>query len=81
MWGYSEIGTRLAKGPRPADERYARWIETYAADDFAELAAWCRGLVDRLGAQAGEAGRERLRRAFVTCSEHELAFWDVGFDR
>jgi thiaminase len=44
---------------------------------FGELAAWCRRLVDRLAAETGDAGRERMRRAFVACSEHELAFWDV----
>jgi thiaminase/transcriptional activator TenA len=78
MWGYSEIGERLAAGPRPADDRYARWIDTYAAPEFAKLAAWCRELVDRLAVQSSEAGRERMRRAFLICSEHELAFWGVG---
>jgi thiaminase/transcriptional activator TenA len=78
MWGYAEIGQRLAAGARPADERYARWIDTYADPEFAELATWCRGLVDRLAAQTGDAGRDRMRRAFVVCSEHELAFWGVG---
>jgi thiaminase (transcriptional activator TenA) len=81
MWGYSEIGQRLADGPRPSDDRYARWIDTYADPEFSELAAWCRGLVDRLAEEAGEAARGRMRRAFLVCSEHELAFWDVGFDR
>jgi thiaminase/transcriptional activator TenA len=81
MWGYAEIGARLAeRDPPPADPRYARWIETYAAPEFAELAAWCRGLVDRLAAESGAGDRERMRRAFLVCSEHELAFWDVGLD-
>jgi thiaminase (transcriptional activator TenA) len=79
MWGYAEIGARLAQRPEPSpDARYARWIATYAANDFQDLAAWCRGLVDRLAAGAGDDERERMRRAFVTSSEHELAFWDVG---
>lgn len=79
MWGYAEIGARLAERPDPSPEpRYARWIETYAAAEFQELAAWCRGLVDRLAAAAGKDERERMRRAFVQSSEHELAFWDVG---
>jgi thiaminase (transcriptional activator TenA) len=78
MWGYAEIGARLAERPEPSPEpRYRRWIETYAAADFQELAAWCRGLVDRLAAGAGDDERERMRRAFVQSSEHELAFWDV----
>ena len=79
MWGYAEIGARLAERPQPSPEpRYRRWIETYAAADFQELAAWCRELVDRLAADAGTEERERMRRAFVQSSEHELAFWDVG---
>ena len=79
MWGYAEIGQRLAeRDPPPADPRCARWIATYADPEFEELAAWCRGLVDRLAADTGEAELVRMRRAFLVCSEHELAFWDVG---
>ena len=48
MWGYSEIGLELARRGLPAEERYARWIEVYAAADFADLAGWCRELVDRV---------------------------------
>jgi len=79
MWGYAEIGQRLAAAGTPGDERYARWIQTYAAPDFEELAAWCRGLVDRLAAAADDDGRERMTRAFVTCSRYELAFWEMGW--
>jgi thiaminase/transcriptional activator TenA len=79
MWGYAEVGQRLAAAGAPADERYARWIATYASPQFEELAAWGRGLVDRLGAAAGEEGRGRMARAFVTCSRYELAFWEMGW--
>jgi thiaminase (transcriptional activator TenA) len=79
MWGYAEVGQRLAAAGPPADERYARWIETYASPDFDELAVWCRGLVDRLGAGADDDGRARMTRAFVTCSRYELAFWEMGW--
>jgi thiaminase (transcriptional activator TenA) len=79
MWGYAELGQRLAAGDPPAEERYARWIAMYASDEFEELAAWCRGLVDRLGADAAADTRERMRRAFVTCSRYELAFWEMGW--
>jgi thiaminase (transcriptional activator TenA) len=79
MWGYAEVGQRLAAAGAPPDERYARWIATYAAPEFDELAAWCRGLVDRLAANAGEEGRARMARAFLTCSRYELAFWEMGW--
>jgi thiaminase (transcriptional activator TenA) len=77
MWGFSEIGRRLAERGRPADERCAAWIDAYADPAFAELAAWCRDLVDRLGEDAGPAARARMRAAFDTSSRYELAFWDV----
>jgi thiaminase (transcriptional activator TenA) len=75
MWGYSELGLRLAARSRPADARYAAWIEMYASDDFAELAAWCRDLTDRIEG----ADRERMERAFVTSSRYELAFWEMAW--
>jgi thiaminase/transcriptional activator TenA len=77
MWGYSEIGLRLAAGPRPPEPRYQRWIEAYADPEFARLAGWCRELVDGLGAEAGRTGRVRMREAFLVSSRYELAFWDV----
>jgi thiaminase (transcriptional activator TenA) len=79
MWGYTEVGQRLAAAGAPADERYARWIAMYASPEFEDLAAWCRGLVDRWGAAAGEEGRARMQRAFATCSRYELAFWEMGW--
>jgi thiaminase/transcriptional activator TenA len=77
MWGYSEVGQRLAARGRPPDVRLARWIDAYADPEFARLAGWCRELVDRLGEEAGPALRARMRDAFLSSSRYELAFWDV----
>jgi len=78
MWGFSEIGQHLAAGGRSADHRYAAWIKMYASSDFAELAAWCRRLLDRVAADAGEEARRRMEDAFLTSSRYELAFWDAA---
>jgi thiaminase/transcriptional activator TenA len=77
MWGFNEIGLRLADRGRPADERCAAWIDAYADPEFTRLAGWCRELVDRLATGAGPAVRERMREAFLVSSRYELAFWDV----
>lgn len=79
MWGYAEVGARLAAGPRPAVPRYAAWIDTYADPGFQELASWCRGLVDDYGRDASPGQRERMAVAFRTCSRHELAFWEMAW--
>jgi thiaminase/transcriptional activator TenA len=79
MWGYSELGRRLAERGRPANELYARWIDMYAGDDFTKLAGWCREVFDEIAAGTREKGRNRMREAFVESSRHELAFWDAAW--
>ena len=79
MWGYAELGQVLAAEGRSPDDRYARWVDMYASPAFGELAAWCRALVDRLGATLPDEGRARLERAFVTSSRYELAFWEMAW--
>lgn len=79
MWGYSEIGRRLAARGLPVDERYAKWIEIYASPDFAELADWCRELADEIGAGIPPAARGRSLEAFRTSSRYELAFWEMAW--
>lgn len=80
MWGFSEVGRRLAERGRPADPHYAAWIDAYASDAFAGLAAWCREVVDRAGEEAGPRTRSAMARAFVASSRYELAFWEMAFD-
>ena len=76
IWGFSEIGQRLAETSRPTDHRYAAWIEMYASTEFAELAAWCRELLDRVAGGAGAETQRRMEDAFLTSSRYELAFWE-----
>jgi thiaminase (transcriptional activator TenA) len=79
MWGYAEVGERLAKAGVPAHAGYAAWIAVYADPEFRSLAAWARELTDAAGADAGPGARERIHAAFRASSEHELAFWDAAW--
>jgi hypothetical protein len=62
MWGYSELGQRLAQDRRPTEERYARWIEMYSGEEFANLARWCREVCDEAANSAGEEGKGGCER-------------------
>lgn len=83
MWGFSEIGRRLAERGPPPDERYAKWIDMYASDEFAQLAGWCRELCDRVGGELtpGGGGRARMEEAFRISVRYELAFWQMAWER
>ncbi len=81
MWGYAEIGERLAARPRPPHRLYQQWIDTYAGDEFQQLAVWSRELVDAVAGELTGAGHDRMRRAFLASSRHELAFWESAWSR
>ena len=79
MWGYAEIGARLAAEGTPEHAGYAAWIATYADPEFQALAAWARELTDAAGADVGAGAVERMHAAFRTSSELELAFWEAAW--
>jgi len=79
MWAYSEIGQRLASQPAPSDKRYAKWIAMYSSPEFAELAQWCRDLLDRLAAGLPERDLQKLQAAFLTSSRYEWQFWEAAW--
>jgi thiaminase/transcriptional activator TenA len=79
MWGYADIGASLAAAGMPDHEGYAEWIRAYASEEFQQLAAWCRELVDEAAQGLGGAAAGRMHAAFQSSSEHELAFWDAAW--
>ncbi|MDT8437212.1 MAG: thiaminase II [Gemmatimonadota bacterium] len=76
-WGYAWLGARLAEGARPADARYADWIDQYASEEFQKAAEWLRAETERVAAGAGPERRARLVALFELSSRYELRFWDI----
>jgi len=79
MWGFSEIGQRLAARTAPQDERYAQWIAMYSSPEFADLAQWCRELLDCLATGMLEGDLQKLEAAFLASSRHEWRFWEMAW--
>jgi thiaminase/transcriptional activator TenA len=79
MWGYSELGQRLTRGHPPPAGRYARWIEMYSGEEFANQARWCRAVGDEAAIGAVEETRSRMQDAFLTSSCFELDFWEQAW--
>ena len=64
-WIYQEVGRALVAKGSP-DERYQRWIDTYAGDEFAAVVASALAVADGLDPQPAGAELERMRDRFVT---------------
>ena len=51
----------------------------YASAEFAELADWCRGLVDSVAKGQPADVLRQMEEAFLTSSRYELAFWEMAW--
>lgn len=76
-WGYAFLGSRLAESERPADARYADWIEQYASEEFQDAAEWLRQETERAAGAVGEARREVMKELFLVSSRYEWRFWEM----
>ena len=70
MWSYAEIGATL----NATSDRYREWIDMYASEEFGELAAWARSVVDEVDGDGA-----RMEAAFTASCSHELRFWDAAY--
>jgi thiaminase/transcriptional activator TenA len=79
MWGYSELGQRLAAQSVTSGNRYAKWIAMYSSPEFAHLAQWCRDLLDRVAAGLPDRDLEKMKAAFLASSRYEWQFWEAAW--
>ena len=83
MWGYAEIGERLANDPatRRDGNPYAPWIEMYSSEAYVAGARAGLAQLDRLYAErAGEGRMPSLIRTFSQAARLEAGFWQMGLD-
>ena len=79
-WIYWEVGKALERAGSP-DPLYARWIGTYAAEEFGGLVRAVLDAVNTLASQLRPGELDAMRRHFVTTSRYEWMFWDMGYRR
>jgi thiaminase/transcriptional activator TenA len=79
-WIYWEVGKHLVRAGSP-DPLYARWIGTYASEEFGGVARAVLDATDQLAGPLGPAARAAMTRHFITTSRYEWMFWDMGHRR
>jgi thiaminase (transcriptional activator TenA) len=77
-WIYAEVGRALERAGSP-EPLYARWIGTYASEEFAAVVRAVLDAVDALAEGLGPREREAMRRHALTTARYEWMFWDMGY--
>jgi thiaminase/transcriptional activator TenA len=71
-------GKELLRRGSP-NRRYQQWIDTYSAEEYAEVVRDVIAVADGLGPGLGPAERALVHRHFRTTSRYEWMFWDMGY--
>lgn len=82
--GYAEVATFLILSPDTIldGNPYREWIETYAAEDYQEVAWGHASHLDTLMAARGGPGRiPALSKTFHDATRLEVGFWQMGLDQ
>jgi thiaminase/transcriptional activator TenA len=81
FWIYRDVGNeiyRTAEGNLGSNP-YARWIETYAGDEFDASVTRAIEITDTVAEASTESERALMRKAFETSSRLEWMFWDSAY--
>jgi thiaminase/transcriptional activator TenA len=79
-WIYWEVGKTLERAGS-VDPLYARWIATYASEEFGAVVRAVLSAVDAVAARLGATERDAMRRHALTTTRYEWMFWDMGYRR
>jgi thiaminase/transcriptional activator TenA len=77
-WIYWEVGKELERAGSP-DAIYARWIATYASEEFGAVVRAVLAATDVVAARLSPAGRDTMQRHVLTTSRYEWMFWEMGW--
>jgi thiaminase (transcriptional activator TenA) len=77
-WIYARVGKELIERGSP-DERYQRWIDTYAGEEFAATVAEVLALADRVGRELSAPEDRAARNHFWVTARYEWMFWDAAW--
>ena len=79
-WIYWEVGKELERSGS-ADPLYARWIDTYASEEFGGIVRGVLEATDQVAGRLHVHELEAMRRHFLTTSRYEWMFWEMGYQR
>lgn len=77
-WIYAEVGKALVGRGSP-DPRYARWIDTYAGEEFALVVDEVLAVVDEIGTHVSPVQEARLHLHAAIATRYEWLFWDMAW--
>ncbi len=81
-WSYNFIGKELATWSGALEhEFYGNWVQMYSSDEFTELAADCKNLINEIAKDKPVRDLKELEEIIVKTSLFEYMFWEMAEKR
>lgn len=79
FWIYRDVGRYVLENADLSENRYRRWIETYANDDFDRSVQEAMRRCDEAASATTAAVRDAMTTAFDQACRLEFGFWDAAY--
>jgi thiaminase/transcriptional activator TenA len=80
LWIYREVGLHIAKNAVP-NNPYARWIETYAGEEFSQGVDKAISIFNEVASNTDETTRQKMQDAYLKSSILEWHFWNDAYEK
>lgn len=79
--GYAEVGRYIGDNyPRLPNNPYQTWIDTYASEDFQQVAKETADFLNQCCANLNAEQLQNIQKIFTTATRLEIGFWQMGLD-
>ena len=79
--GYAEIGRYICDNyPRLPNNPYQTWIDTYASEDFQQVAKETADFLNQCCVHLNAEQLQNIQKIFTTATRLEIGFWQMGLD-
>lgn len=76
---YKKVGDYIYQNQHAVNNRYQKWIDTYAGEDFGLLVDRAIRICDRVAESCTQNQQAAMTQAFVIASKLEYYFWDGAY--
>lgn len=80
---YEHIARRMLETNPDADQHpfYGEWVSGYANEGYHKANQELIALTERLTTDCSEQQLQHLEEIFMVCSQYEMAFWDMAWEK
>jgi thiaminase/transcriptional activator TenA len=80
FWLYNEVAVHIHQKAQKKDNKYQKWIDTYAGAEFDQTTGRLKEITRQLANESSQATRRKMQHQFLRSARYEWFFWDSAYN-